>query len=93
MGDKIKQSSLCNPDEWTTEEITIYQQGRKKELSSIYLKEDLLSDQPGHRAYYINGKKGIWKDEVLEEHVLNVMKEWGKPKALIALEEAALEIY
>ncbi len=93
MGNKIGISDLCNTDKWATEEITEYQLGRRKELTSTYLMQNLLSNQPGHRAYYINCKKGIWEDKVLETHILNVMKEWGKPKALIALEAATMKIY
>ena len=93
MGERIRVSDLCIPEKWTPKEIAEYQQKRKPELISAYLKEDLPSDQPGHRAYYLNSRPKIWEDEALEKRILSVMKNEGKPQALVMLEEAAIRIY
>ena len=93
MGERIRVSNLCIPDKWTAEQITNYQQKRKPELISAFLKEGLPSDQPWNRAYYINSRRKIWEDEALEKRILSVMKNKGKPQALVMLEEAAIRIY
>ena len=91
MGNEIRTTDLCNLDKWTTEEIKKYQQKKTDKLTSFYFKEGLPSDQPWHRVYSLNLK--VYMDKILEENILKIMKEQGKPEALIALEKAVLEIY